>query len=195
MIAALSLAPFVARPSPPGRSAERIEHLAIDSERSRADFEVKVLWLLGVHGRFGSVHGTVVIDHFRDTATVEAQIDANVVSMRNKNHEEWIKSPEFFDAAHYPQIVFASDAIPLQRLQTGGEIDGTLTLRGVEKHVRFELLQPDCPAASGDDCPVEAEGDIRRSDFGMSSHRGTLSDKVELSFSIATKPMAGGARP
>lgn len=179
----------------PASAAERFEYLAFDSTRSYVDFEVKVLWLVGVHGRFGSVHGRIVIDHFRNAATVEAQIDADVVSMRNKSHEQWVKSAEFFDAEHYPQIVFASDAIPLQRLQVGGDIDGMLTLRGVGKRVRFELAKPDCPAASGDNCPVEAEGSIHRSDFGMSSRRGTLSDKVELSFSIATRPMANGTQP
>jgi polyisoprenoid-binding protein YceI len=172
-----------------GHAEKRIERLVLDNAKSYVDFEVKVLWLVGVHGRFGSVHGMITVDHFRNAVTVEAQIDANVVSMRNRSHEEWVKSPEFFDAQHYPQIAFISDSIPLKRLQGGGEIEGTLTLRGVSKHVRFELIKPDCPAAAADDCPVEAEGSIHRSDFGMSSRRGTLSDRVDLSFSIATKPM------
>ena len=174
-------------------AAERFQYLALDTARSHVDFEVKVLWLVGVHGRFGSVHGMITLDHFRNAATVEAQIDASVVTMRNRTHEEWVKSAEFFDAAQYPQIVFVSDAIPLQRLQAGGDIDGMLTLRGVSKRVRFELIKPDCPAASGDNCPVEAEGSIHRSDFGMSSRRGALSDKVELNFSIATKPMGSSS--
>lgn len=187
------LAVFVPLSPAADRAEKRIERLALDNANSHVDFEVKVLWLVGVHGRFGSVHGTITVDHFRNAATVEAQIDANVVSMRNRNHEEWVKSPEFFDAQHYPQIAFVSDAIPLKRLQAGGEIEGMLTLRGVSKHVRFDLLKPDCPAASADNCPVEAEGSIHRSDFGMSSRRGTLSDKVELSFSIATKPVGDDA--
>ena len=176
-------------------ATERYQRLALDTARSHVDFEVKVLWLVGVHGRFGSVRGMITLDHFRNAATVEAQIDTSVVAMRNRSHEEWVKSAEFFDAEHYPQIAFVSDAIPLQRLQVGGDIDGTLTLRGISKRVRFELAKPDCPATSGDDCPLEAEGSIHRSDFGMSSRRGALSDKVELSFSIATRPMADGARP
>lgn len=175
------------------RAEQRVDYLALDGEKSWVDFEVKVLWLVGVRGRFGSVHGMIKVDHFRSAATVEAQIDANVVSMRSKSHEEWVKSPEFFDAEHYPQILFVSDPIPLKRLQNGGEIEGTLTLRGISKPVRLNLIKPDCPGESADNCPVEAEGSIRRSDFGMSSRRGTLSDKVELSFSIATKPMNGSS--
>jgi len=189
---ALSLTCFAALQPMACRAEQRIENLALDNTKSWVDFEVKVLWLVGVRGRFSSVHGMIAVDHFRSAATVEAQIDANVVSMHSKSHEEWVKSSEFFDAQHYPQIVFVSDAIPLKRLQSGGEIEGLLTVRGISKHVRFELIKPDCPAASGDNCPVEAEGTIRRSDFGMSSRRGTVSDKVELKFSIATRPMTEG---
>jgi len=162
----------------------RVQTLALDGTRSRVDFEVKVLWLVGVHGRFNRVRGSIAIDHFHNSATVDAQIDANSVSMRSKSHEDWVKSPEFFDAQHYPTIEFVSDPIPLRRLQSGGEIEGTLTLRGIAKKVRLEIQAPDCPAASGDNCPVDATGTIRRSDFGMRSRHGTLSDKVELSFAI-----------
>ncbi len=174
-----ALACTCARADPP-----RVQTLALDSARSRVDFEVKVLWLVGVHGRFNRVQGTLAIDHFRNSATVDARIDTNSVSMRNKGHEDWVKSPEFFDAQHYPTIEFVSEAIPLRRLQSGGEIEGMLTLRGITKKVRLELEAPDCPATSGDNCPVEASGTIRRSEFGMRSRHGTLSDKVELSFAI-----------
>lgn len=173
--------------------APRTNELALDSKRSAVEFEVKVFWLVGVHGRFNRVHGTIAIDGFRSTATVDARIDATAVSMRSPSHEEWVKSSEFFDAAHFPEIHFVSEPIPLQRLQSGGQIEGTLTLRGISKPVRFELSPPTCPGASGEDCPVEAEGSIRRSDFGMHSHHGTLSDKVDLSFMIYVMAPNGGS--
>jgi polyisoprenoid-binding protein YceI len=167
--------------------------LELDSARSAVDFEVKVLWLVGVHGRFNRVQGAITVDPFHNSVTVDARIDASAVSMRSHSHEEWVKSPEFFDAAHYPEIHFVSDPVPLKRLQTGGEIDGTLTLRGINKPVRFQIAVPTCPGASGEDCPVEAEGSIRRSDFGMSSRRGTLSDKVDLGFTIYVVPAKSDA--
>src|SRR5438445_581107 len=36
--------------------------LELDAARSRATFEVKVLYLIGLHGEFGSVHGTLAAD-------------------------------------------------------------------------------------------------------------------------------------
>lgn len=181
--------------TPFASAQERTQVLALDTSRSYAEFEVKVLWLVGIHGRFGSMHGTITVDHFSNSAMVDARIDTNAVTMRSHSHEEWVKSPEFFDVQHYPQIQFVSDSIPLRRLQSGGEIEGSLTLRGINRRVRFELVAPSCLAMTGEDCPVEADGDIRRSDFGMSSHRGTLSDKVELHFSIyVTQPSTDANR-
>ncbi|MEP6940337.1 MAG: YceI family protein [Rudaea sp.] len=178
-----------------GAAAEdgQVESLSLDGTRSAVDFEIKVLWLVGVHGRFPRLHGSITIDHFHNTATVDARIDASAVTMRSRSHEEWVKSAEFFDAQHYPEIRFVSEHIPLKRLQSGGDIEGTLTLRGISKPVQFELAAPTCPFASNEDCPVEAEGSIRRSDFGMKSRRGTLADKVDLSFTIYAAGPVGSA--
>jgi polyisoprenoid-binding protein YceI len=158
--------------------------LALDAERSHADFEVKVLWLIGVHGRFGRVHGSVRIDRFHGSVVADAQIDVDAITMRNHSYEEWLKSDEFFDVKHFPQIHFVSDPVPLERLRSGGEIAGTLSLRGIERPVRLQLRRSDCTEAVASACAAEASGTIRRSEFGMRSRRGTLSDKVELGFSI-----------
>ncbi|HEY2396575.1 MAG TPA: YceI family protein [Rudaea sp.] len=156
----------------------------LDAERSRGDFEVKVLWLVGVHGRFGKVHGTVTVDRAHDSVVADARIDVDTLTMRNHSYEDWAKSDEFFDAQAHPQIHFVSDPVSLERLRDGGAISGMLTLRGIGRHVTFALAPSACPQVVAGDCPVQANGTIRRSDFGMKSRRGTLSDKVELGFSI-----------
>jgi polyisoprenoid-binding protein YceI len=158
--------------------------LALDPTRSRADFEVKVLWLIGVHGRFGQVRGAVTVDHTRGSVVADAHIDVAAITMRNRSYEDWVKSDEFFDVRQYPQIHFVSDPFPLDRLRSGGEISGTLSLRGIERRVTMELAASACPQAIASACPAEANGTIRRSEFGMKSRRGTLSDKVDLGFSI-----------
>ena len=52
----------------------------LDGKRSTAAFSVKVLWMITVEGQFGSLHGQVAIDRIRDEATVDARIDANVLT-------------------------------------------------------------------------------------------------------------------
>jgi polyisoprenoid-binding protein YceI len=160
-----------------------VDRVDLDSERSRAEFGVKVMWLLGIHGRFGKVHGSVDVDRFRNFASVDARIDANAVEMGTRSYEEWVKSDEFFDVAHYPEIRFVSESFPLQRLRKGGQLSGTLTIRGTEQPATFDLKAADCDKPAYD-CPIVVTGSIRRSAFGMRSRRGALSDKVDLHFEV-----------
>lgn len=99
-----------------------------------------------------------------------------------------VLSPEFFDARRYPTIHFLSDPIPMARLASGGVLNGRLSLRGVTRTVRFELLPASCTTLTARGCLIEARGLISRSAFGMTSHRATLSDQVQLGLLIALEP-------
>jgi polyisoprenoid-binding protein YceI len=112
--------------------------------------------------------------------------------MNNSMYEDWVKSDEFFDAAAYPQIEFSSDPFPRSRLRGGGELPGQLTVRGIRQPVSFDLLPSTCDRPAYD-CPIRVNGAIRRSMFGMGSHRGTLADKVELDFTVYAVPPAHDA--
>lgn len=175
----------------PGAGARSETLLTLDPLRSSAEFEVKVLWLIGVHGRFGQMHGTISVDREHAHEVADARIDVGTITMRNHSYEEWVKSAEFFDAERFPQIHFVSEPFSRERLRNGGEIGGTLTMRGIDRHIVLEVEPSECPDAVARTCAVQASGSIHRSDFGMRSHRGTLSDKVELSFSIYLDPATG----
>jgi hypothetical protein len=54
--------------------------------------------------------------------------------------------------------------------------------------VRFELLPARCIDLVASGCTIEARGTILRSAFGMTSHRATLSDEVQLGLQIALNP-------
>lgn len=159
------------------------ERIALDARRSHAEFRVRVMWLMNVRGTFEGVHGTVEVDRFRNRAVVDARIDATSVRMAAQGYEDWVRSREFFDATAHPQIRFESAPFPLARLRAGGELPGTLTLRGISQPIAFTLAPAGCDRP-GEACPIVAHGVLRRSRFGMRSRLGTLSDKVELGFSI-----------
>lgn len=173
------------------RAADRIE---LDGTRSRAEFRVKVVWLVGVRGRFESVHGSVEVDRFRSQAVVDARIDIDSVRMNARGYENWVKSPEFFDAGEHPQIHFVSEPFPLLRLAKGGELPGELTVRGISRPVTLTLEAATC-ARPGYDCAIVASGIIHRSMFGMRSRLGSLSDKVELGLSVYAEPSAATLLP
>lgn len=174
--------------------SDSADTLQLDSARSQVNFRVKALWLLNVGGRFGKVNGSVRLDRFRNQISVDAHIDVNAISMSSTSQEDWVKSSEFFDVAHYPQIDFTSEPFPRSRLREGGDLPGILTLRGISKPVRFSLRPSTC-GRPAHDCPIEVEGIIRRSVFGMHSRHGTLSDRVELRLDVYAVETAQPALP
>jgi polyisoprenoid-binding protein YceI len=182
----LSSAPALADVNPPP------EAWRIDPVRSEAGFGVRVLLLRKVYGEFHPLEGFVYRDPETGLADVEVRIDTRGLRMKNPDHAEWARSPEFFDAQHHPEIRFASAPFPLELLREGGPLYGTLTLRGVSAGVRLELLPADC-ARPGFDCPVRALGDVERSQFGMNARRYAVSDKVQLNFAILVTEGSEGA--
>lgn len=184
MLASGCLAGLLALAIPaPATQSLGAEILQLDNAHSSAAFSVKVMWMFAVEGQFGSVHGEVAIDRSLNQASVDARIDAAQVTMHRESAISWVKSAEFFAVERFPEIRFHSDKFPLSLLRQGGELPGALTMRGVTQSVVFKMAASPCQRA-GVDCPVEAAGTVRRSDFGMQSRRATLSDKVDLSFSI-----------
>jgi polyisoprenoid-binding protein YceI len=170
-----------------GAAPLQADVLALDPARSSAEFEIRAMWMFDVGGRFGDVTGEVDLDPQARSLTVRARIDVRGVDMRRDSYEEWVKSGEFFDAAQYPQIVFKSEPFPLATLDLGGDIVGTLSLRGITRNMRFRLRPSECPGAAALDCPVIADGSLQRSDFGMRTRRATLADKVRLRLSVIAK--------
>ncbi len=164
----------------------RSEPIALDPARSSAEFEVRVIWMFDVAGRFGAVTGEVDINHAARSVRVRARIDTRAVSMRRSSYEQWIKSDEFFDAARHPFIVFESEPFPLATLEQGGDIVGNLTLRGLTRPTSLRLQPTECPDAVALSCAVVADGTVQRSDFGMRTRRATLADKVRLHFTVRT---------
>ncbi|RDI99178.1 YceI family protein [Dyella solisilvae] len=157
----------------------------IDPTRSHADFGVRLFWLSQIAGRFEEIDGDVTLSALHDTAVVDARITVDSIQMSSDRIRRWVLAPEFFDVSHYPSIRFVSEPISLATLEKGGELDGTLTLRGITHPAHFELLPSRCPLTSPQQCVISVRGTIQRSDYGMSGHRAALSDKVELGMMIS----------
>lgn len=153
----------------------------IQSPPSHVDFGVRLLWLHTIHGRFETISGTLE-PQADDRVVVDARIALDSLSMESPRLRRWVLDEEFFDAAHYPTLRFVSAPVARRALDDGGPLDGQLTLRGVTRPVRFELLPAHCTA---DACTIEARGELRRSEFGMTAHRAVLSDHVQLGLAIA----------
>jgi polyisoprenoid-binding protein YceI len=142
----------------------------IDPAHSAAHFSVRHLMISNVRGEFTKVTGSAVIDPVNPSkSSVEVQIDANSVNTREPQRDDHLRSPDFFDVANHPTLVFRS-----RRIEAHGadehKLTGDLTIRGVTKEVTFDV---EGPTPSIKDpwgnlrAGITATTKINRKDFGL----------------------------
>ncbi|HTR25073.1 MAG TPA: YceI family protein [Terriglobales bacterium] len=165
----------------------------IDSNHSGAHFSVRHMMISTVRGEFTGVAGTVIYDP-KDPAhdSVEATIDCSTVNSGVAKRDAQLKSPDFFDVAHYPQMKFKST-----RVESAGEgklrITGDLTINSTTQLV---VLDVDGPSQAirdprgNEKIGLSATTKISRKKFGiiwnevMESGGVAVADEVSISLDL-----------
>lgn len=163
----------------------------IDTARSLATFSVRAVWIKRIEGRFAHIEGSIQPEPTPDRYALRVRVASGSVLMSREGYEDWARSEDFFDTARHPWIEFEARDLPGELLRAGGEIEGLLNLRGQQRPVRFELLPSAC-LEPGFACPVQARGEVDRSDFGMDARRLFVSDRVRLNFDIRLRDAGTG---
>jgi polyisoprenoid-binding protein YceI len=120
-----------------------------------------LLGLIPVRGVFREVsgNGTVSPDgEVSGTVTVAAAS----IDTKNAQRDGHLRSPDFFDSGHEPDITFAADGI--RASGQGVAATGALTVRGRTRPLSFDAM-----ASVRDDGEIwlDAEVHINRADFGL----------------------------
>ena len=164
----------------------------IDPAHSGADFSIRHMGLSNVHGHFGNVTGTVVLDEKDFTkSSVNAVVDVTTVDTGVAQRDGHLKSPDFFDVAKFPTMTFVSKKITSSG--DGYHITGDLTMHGVTKSVDLAVDQPG-KEQSMDGKSIHrgfsAATTIHRQDFGLTwngtlkSGDSMLGDDVKVSLDV-----------
>lgn len=142
----------------------------IDPGHSSAHFSVRHMMIANVKGEFTKVSGTVTFDPENPAASkVEAVIDVSSIHTRDEQRDGHLKSPDFLDAASFPEIRFVSTSV------TGdgeGEykVEGDLSIHGVTKKVTLEVEGPTAEIKDpwgNTKAGANASTKIKRKDFGL----------------------------
>ncbi len=161
-------------------------HESFDPTASRAGFEVDLRMAGRVQGRFHQPEGELQPDGARWRVLV--RLDARRFEL---DGPAWMgratRSDKFLDVARHPQIRFESKPFDRRLLSTGGDLAGTLHLRGRTRPVVFRVDPAAC-AQPGRDCDIRVAGSISRRDFGMSAQRLWMRDEVGFDFRVRLRP-------
>lgn len=141
----------------------------IDPAHSNVNFAIRHMGISTVRGRFDDVAGTIVADAANpEKSSVQVTIKTASIDTDIKMRDDHLKSPDFLDAAKYPEITFRSTRI--EKRQNGGFVaHGNLTMHGVTKPVAlpFKVAGPIADPQAGGRFGVETQVRLNRQDYGI----------------------------
>ena len=158
------------------------EEMAIDPGHTFPTFEVGHLGIATQRGRFNRTAGTITLDRTTGSVSGDIKIDARSVETGNDVLDTLLRGRYYFNVDDYPEIWFR---ITNGTLVEGkpSSLDGQLHFLGVLKPVQLKVLNYKCtrlPSLVSLRCGVDLTTTFRRSDFGMMTMLGFVSDDVTM---------------
>jgi len=152
---------------PPAPAVPQTSKWELDPENSSVEFVCRHV-LTNVRGMLHRPAGTVTLDAATPAnSKVIATIDVNTITTGVEERDTHLKSPDFFDAAKYPQITFVSTGFT-QSSATTYAVTGELTMHGVTRPVTLAVTAPPpFNHAGGIRRGIEATTSVNRKDFGL----------------------------
>ncbi|MFV8334565.1 YceI family protein [Flavobacterium sp. RSP29] len=141
----------------------------IDPTHSEIGFKVKHMMFTNVSGKFSKFDATIESeDNDFENAKIEFTGAIDSVTTGNTDRDTHLLSPDFFDAAQFPEIKFS--ATSFTKINEGEyELVGDLTLHGVTKSVKIAAeyggLMKD--PWGNTKMALALEGKINRKDWGL----------------------------
>lgn len=144
----------------------------IDPDHTYPSFEADHFGGLSVwRGKFNKSSGKVVLDRQAGSGEVEVRIDMASADFGNDKMNEAAQGEMLFDTARFPEATYRGK---LAAFKDGkpGEVDGELTLHGVTRPLKLQVLSFKClphPMLKREFCGADALASFKRDDFGMAA--------------------------
>jgi polyisoprenoid-binding protein YceI len=132
---------------------------------------------------------------------VQFTVQAASIDTGNVDRDKHLKSPDFFDAAKFPTLTFASTKVAAK----GGnafDVTGSLTIKGVTKTITIPAkFRGEAKTPMGDRAGFESSFTINRLDYGVAWNRALegggamLGDDVDVAVRIEAVRQGGAPAP
>jgi polyisoprenoid-binding protein YceI len=172
-------------------AARAAESYSVDPVHSSVSFGISHAGISDIHGRFNDFSGTFAIekdDPSKSTFSLDIKVES--VDTNQKQRDEHLRAPDYFNAKQFPLLSFKSTKV--KATDAGYEVTGDLTLHGVTKPVTLSLKGGHKVVEFPKGTPrigVTSSVTIKRSEFGMTTELGALGDDVHIIVGLeAAKP-------
>jgi polyisoprenoid-binding protein YceI len=165
---------------------------SVDPAHSKVGFAVKHMGIATVRGEFTEFEGTLEIGEDLASSKVYGTVKTQSVDTNEPQRDDHLRSPDFFDAAQFPELRFESTSIEALD-EEEYRITGRLTIHGVTNdivlHADFEGTDVD--PWGNERVALEVTGQLSRGDYEMKFNQALgsgnmlVSDKVNLALDIS----------
>lgn len=158
----------------------------MDASHSFARFSYNHMGLSQQLNRFDKTEGQVTLDLEAKTGEVNIEIDTRSVSTGHDAFNQHIQGADFLDTAQFPTATFKSTKIVFEG-ETPSAVEGELTIKGITKPVSFKVTSFTAkahPMLKKPALGVDAEVNVKRSDFNADKFAPGVSDEVTISVSF-----------
>ena len=163
----------------------------VDPSHSSIGFAVRHMVVSKVKGYFNEYTAMILYDD-KDTtkSSVEVTIKTASIDTRDAKRDEHLRTPDFFDAAKYPEITFKSKRI--EKSGDGFVAVGDLTMRGVTKEISITFTLAGVVTDPWGNTRLGLSGGtkLNRQDYGISWNKSldtgglVVSNDVEIAIEI-----------
>lgn len=145
----------------------------IDADHSSVGFKIRHLAISSVTGKFLGFKGTFEYDP-KDVAAskVEATVDVSSIDTAQKKRDDHLRSGDFFDIAHFPQMKFVSKKITDVTAE-GFKVVGDLSIRDVTKEVVLDVTTGGTAVDpwGNERAAFTAETQVNRREYGLNYNK------------------------
>jgi polyisoprenoid-binding protein YceI len=172
------------------QSAFAVDTFVIDKAHSTMGFQIRHLFSK-VPGKFNDFSGQIRFDEANpEQSSVEVTIKTASIDTGVKMRDDDLRSPNFFDAAKFPEITFKSTSVKKTGENTA-DVMGDLSIHGVTKPavLKVELLGKGAGPKNSTVSGWDATTALKRSEFGLSWNKvieGTqmVGDDVQIELHV-----------
>jgi polyisoprenoid-binding protein YceI len=165
------------------------EPYAFDPSHTSISYSIDHMGLSEMHGAFRKFDGALQLDtKDLSKSSVSVTIDATSIDTGVDKLDEHLRTPDFFDVGKFPQITFKSTKVEATGANTF-KLTGDLTLHGVTKSVTLNASMRAIAAHPFRKVPAAgflATGEIKRSEFGITTYPGALGEVVKIRIDTET---------
>ncbi len=136
----------------------------IDPTHTEVGFVARHLMVSKVRGAFTDVSGTVTVGDDVSDSTAEVTIKTASVATGTPDRDAHLRGEDFFDVDNHPEMTFRSTSFD------GATLTGDLTIKGVTQPVTLDVEFGGVATDpwGNEKAAFEAEGEINRTDWGLS---------------------------